>query len=424
MQQKNELGLDRRRFLGSSALGAAATLTAPAWLPRVTLAGTRGTARDTLVVVFLRGGMDGLTVCAPTGDANYAGLRPTIGIAPPSGTNGVVALDALFSLPAAGAALNAQYLNGTLAFVHATGLSDLSRSHFDKQKWMEFGVTGASSAGVTSGWLGRYLQTIAPIGSGLLRGLAVENTVPRSLAGGPACTAVPDPANFAMPGSAATAAARRAALDSMYSDEPFPLGPSALNAFATIDLLATIDFDNYVPSNGAVYPTTSFGAKLKAAAAILKANLGVEAIEADLGGWDHHNQQGPTGNGTMATLLGELAAALAAFEADLSDASGALDRTTLVCMSEFGRRARENASAGTDHGYGGLMLVMGGHVNGGQVITNWPTLAPAALLDGDLAITIDYRDVLAEVLADRMSATNLAAVFPSYTPAASWSVTR
>jgi len=307
------------------------------------------------------------------------------------------------------------FQSGHLAIVDATGLSDPSRSHFDMQRWLESGITGAMAGGIATGWVGRYLQTIAPAGSGLMRGLAIENAPTRTLAGGPACVAVPDPSNFTMPGQANTAALRRAALTTMHATEPFPLGPAALDSFATMDLLATIDFDNYVPANGAVYPNTPFGTKLKSAAALIKANIGVEAIQADLGGWDHHNQLGPI-QGTMATLMDTLSRALAAFELDLSDGAQTLDRVTLVCMSEFGRRANENGSGGADHGHGNCMLVMGGNVLGGQVVTNWPTLAPASLDHGDLAITIDIRDVLAEVLADRMACTDLASVFPGYAP--------
>jgi uncharacterized protein (DUF1501 family) len=116
----------------------------------------------------------------------------------------------------------------------------------------------------------------------------------------------------------------------------------------------------------------------------------------------------------MANLMDQLSNTLLAFYNDLS--GPVLDRTTLVVMSEFGRRVAQNASGGTDHGRGGALLVMGGHVNGGQVITNWPTLAPGALHNGDLEITIDYRDVLSEVLTDRMACTSLGTVFPGWTP--------
>lgn len=414
--------LDRRSFLGRSALGTAATLTAPAWLPKVSFAGTGGTSRDTLVVIFLRGGADGLTLCVPYGDAQLYNRRPTLAVQPPGSLNGATSLNGFFGLPPACLPLLPAYQAGHLAYVHATGLSDPSRSHFDMQRWMELGVTGVASPGVLTGWVGRYLQTIAPSGSGLLRGVGIGASLPRSFAGGPACVPVPDPSAFVLPGAAATAAARRAALTTMHLAEPPPLGPAALNTFATMDLLATIDFDSYVPFGGALYPATAFGAALKSAAALIKASVEIEAIEVDLGGWDLHSLLGPIA-GTMATKMDELARALAAFHTDLSDASNTLGRVTLVAMSEFGRRAGENASGGADHGHGNCMLVMGGHVNGGQVITNWPGLATGSLDNGDLAITIDYRDILAEILTDRMACTSVGTVFPSYVVGAPRNIT-
>jgi uncharacterized protein (DUF1501 family) len=406
--------LDRRRFLGRTALGTAAALSAPAWLPRVSHAGTAGTGRDTLVVIFLRGGADGLTLCVPYGDPELYNRRPVLAIRPPGNPNGATNLDGFYGLAPASVPLLPAYQAGHLAFVHATGLSDPSRSHFDMQRWMDYGVTGATSAGVFTGWVGRYLQTIAPVGSGLLRGIGIDGSLPRALAGGPACVPVPNPAAYTMPGASVTATARRNVLTTMYQGEPAPLGPAALDTFATIDLLGTIDFVNYVPYGGAVYPATTFGNALKSAAALIKANIGIEAIEADLGGWDLHSGLGPI-NGSMATKMDELTRALAAFHTDLDDPANTLDRVTTVAMSEFGRRAGENASAGADHGHGNCMIVMGGNVNGGQVLGSWPGLAPGNLDNGDLAITVDYRDVLAEILTDRMACTSLGAVFPSYT---------
>jgi uncharacterized protein (DUF1501 family) len=411
----NAFRIDRRRFLGTSAIGAAATLSAPAWLPRIGWAGTAGTSRDTLVIVFLRGGSDGLSMCPPWADPDLGGLRQALRIPPPGNQNGAIDLDGFFGFAPAMAPLMPAYQNGHLAVVHATGLSESSRSHFDMQRLMEFGVTSAGGEGITTGWAGRYLDTILPLSNNGVRGLGIENALPRSLAGGPKCVAAKDLAAFTMPGNPATAPARSTALTSMHAGEPFPLGPSALNAFVAMELLSAIDFEGYVPANGVQYPDTPFGKKLESAAALIKAGVGVEVIQADLGGWDHHNQQGPL-DGQMAALMEELAGTLADFERDLSDTNDTIGRVTVVVMSEFGRRAKENASQGTDHGSGNCMLVMGGHVNGGQVFSDWPGLADGELDDGDLAITIDYRHILAEILTDRMSCTDLAAVFPSFTP--------
>jgi uncharacterized protein (DUF1501 family) len=407
--------MDRRRFLGSTVVGAAAIASAPAWLPRVSYGSTVGPTRDTLVVIFLRGGADGLTLCVPYGDSELYNRRPTMAVQPPGPVDGAINLDGFFGLAPASAPLLPAYQAGHLAFVHATGLSDPSRSHFDMQKWMEYGVTSAGSAGVSTGWIGRYLQTIAPVGAGLLRGMGIGQLLPRSFSGGPASLAVADPGTFTIGGTASTASARRAVIQAEYAGEPAPMGLGATNTFDTMDLLALIDFANYVPANGAVYPTSTFGQALKSAAALIKAQMGVEVIEVDLTGWDLHSSLGPI-TGTMAMRMDDLTHGLAAFHADLDDTAQNLSRVTLVAMSEFGRRAAQNGSSGADHGHGNCMILMGGHVNGGQVLRIWPGLAPASLDNGDLAITIDYRDILSEVLADRMACTSLATVFPGWTP--------
>jgi uncharacterized protein (DUF1501 family) len=413
---RNAHDASRRQFLKIAAGGAAAIATSAA-LPRVVLgapgATGAGAGRDVLIVVFLRGGMDGLTTCVPYGDSELYNRRPTLAITPPGTANGATDLDGFFGLAPASVPFLEPYQNGHLLFVHATGLVDPSRSHFDSQKFMELGVIGSQSAGVDTGWVGRYLETIPPPGGGLLRGMTLTDTLPRSFDGAPSSLPIKDPSTFTLPGTASTTAARRATLAQMYSSEPDPLGAAALSTFATIDLLATIDFAGYVPANGAVYPATTFGTQLKTMAALIKADVGVECLAADLLGWDLHNQLGPL-TGAMATNLDQLSNAMRALYVDLGVD---IDHVTMVVMSEFGRRAAQNASLGLDHGHGNCMLVMGGHVNGGQVIRNWPGLALANLDSGDLAITIDHRDVLAEILADRMACTSLATVFPNYTPA-------
>jgi uncharacterized protein (DUF1501 family) len=406
----------RREFLGRTGSTAAGIAAAAAGLPRVALGARRplpgGGTSDTLVNIFLRGGMDGLSFCVPYGDAQLYQRRPTLAIQPPGGLNGALDLDGFFGLAPSAGPLRPLFQAGRLAFVHATGSIDPSRSHFDSQRFMELGVPGSQALGLDTGWLGRHLETTPAAGNGLLRGISITNQLPVSLLGAPATLPMQDPAAFTMPGSTATAAQRRLALTHMYQNEAPPLGAAALDTFATIDLLTLINFTGYVPANGAVYPNTAFGTSLKRAAALIKADIDVEVIEIDLGGWDLHNQLGPV-NGTMAAKLDELSRGLAAFDTDLAATMG---RVTLLAMSEFGRRAGENASAGADHGHGNCLLVLGGHVAGGQVIRQWPGLALANLDQGDLAITIDYRDVVAEILADRMGSTNLATVFPGYTP--------
>jgi uncharacterized protein (DUF1501 family) len=300
--------------------------------------------------------------------------------------------------------------NGHLAFVHATGSTDPTRSHFEAITRMEFGIPEQPIGSQSSGWLARHLQTAAPTGSGTLRGMVMDANTSQTFAGAPATLPIANPASFDFPGHPYTASARKAAVDGMYDGFGGLLEGAARATLESIDLMATIDFEGYVPANGAVYPVSTFGTKLRNLSAVLKADIDLEAAEVDIGGWDLHNQLGPL-NGEMAALLLDLSTGLEAF---YLDNLAAIDGIVVVVMSEFGRRVAENASLGADHGHGNAMLLMGGHIQGGLVHGNWPGLAPGNLVNGDLAITTDYRDVLGEILSVRLGSTSLDVIFPNH----------
>jgi uncharacterized protein (DUF1501 family) len=248
-----------------------------------------------------------------------------------------------------------------------------------------------------------------------LRALAFSYGLPLMLAGAPDTLPIPNPANFALSGSSSTAAARLAWLGTSFAGEPDPLKSSALNTQRTITQLSAIGIAAYVPAGAAVYPTSSFGTALRSTAALIRADVGVEAVQIDVGGWDTHSAQGPL-TGSMSTTMRTLADAIAAFHADMVGAAR-IGRLTVVVMSEFGRKAQENASQGTDHGHGNVMFVLGGSATGGRVLTQWPGMTAQQLYQGqDLQVTIDYRDILAEVVSRRLGNTRLDLVFPDYSP--------
>jgi uncharacterized protein (DUF1501 family) len=179
-----------------------------------------------------------------------------------------------------------------------------------------------------------------------------------------------------------------------------------------IDDLGKLDPDSYQPS-GIDYPESAFGRGLLQIAMLIKAEVGLETAAIDLGGWDTHFAQGVQ-EGLMPRLLAELSSGLGSFYSDLTHNMTSI---TIVVMTEFGRRAYENASLGTDHGHGGLMFLIGGGVNGGQVFTKWPGLSKENLIGpGDLAVTTDYRDVLGEILTGRLNNPLLDEIFPGYQP--------
>ncbi len=407
--------LNRRQFLGTSSAAAAALMSAPAWLPRVAYAQSENTSRDVLITIFLRGGCDGLSLCVPFADDDYYTARPTLNIPRPDSGDPFAAsdLDGFFGLPPAMTPLIDAYLAGHLLIVHACGQQDESRSHFDAQNFMELGKP--RDPGLFTGWIARHLLGTAPTNPNtVLRAISMSSALQRSLAGSPLALPIPDPSEFGVDGLPGTEAERLATLEKSYARGPVALRAVAENTLMTIELLKAIDFDNYVPGNGAVYPTGEFGNSMKSAAALIKAEIGVEAITVDLGGWDTHDAQEPR-EGYMANLMQTLASTLAAFHADLTAGSGI--NFTLTVMSEFGRVVKENANKGTDHGHGNVMLVMGNHIAGGQVLSNWPGLAPGNLFQGqDLEVTIDYRDILAEIVQNRLTNSDLSAVFPDFTP--------
>jgi len=395
--------------------GSAVALSLPAWLPRVALAQDYCSNRDIIVSIFLRGAADGLTLCPPHTEDAYYTMRPTINVPRPDSGSPFAAidLDGQFGFPQTLAGLLPAYASGHLLVVHACGSTDPSRSHFDAQRFMEVGKP--ADPALFTGWLGRHLAVAPPHKpNATLRGVGIGYGLQRTLQGAPLSLPVPDLDTFGLTGAVGSTAARAAVIQSAYALVDDPLRSAAQTTQATIDLLNTINFAGYLPAGGAVYPTGSFGYAMKTTAALIKADIGVEAISIDVSGWDTHNNQGSTA-GTMATLMTALGNGLGAFHADIFAGNGR--NVTTVVMSEFGRRPLENGSLGSDHGHGNVMFVMGPGIAGGRVLTQWPGMAPGQLFEGrDLQVTIDFRDILGEIVQHRLGNPNLGVVFPDYVP--------
>ena len=421
----NQLDLNRREFLQMSGLagviGASRALF-PRWMPQLAFrspermqASAGNGPGDVLVNIFLRGGMDGLSVVAPVGDgADYYDARPTLALPEPGRTGGALDLNGHFGLHPALASLKEIYDEAHLAIVHATGSIDPSRSHFDAMHFMEAGTPGSKT--IETGWIGRHLQSVAWQNDSPFRAVGMGAMVPAALRGPVTPLAIRSIADFHFKGRDNEVQRLQAALSSLYTIQApvTQLDQQAglvFKTMETIDRLLTVD---YQPANGVQYPDDEFGLGLQQVAQLIKADVGLEVACVDLGGWDTHENQG-TLDGEFNGLLTTLGQGLSAFYHDLRDY---VDNLTVVTMSEFGRRVQENGSRGTDHGHGNLMFLMGGGVKGGQVYTRWPGLASQALDDGDLAITTDYRDVLAEVVSRRLNNHALDQLFPGYTPTA------
>lgn len=402
--------LSRRDFLKLASAYAVAP-SVPAWMPRMAFA-PQGVEPpgDILVVVFQRGGMDGLNAVIPHGDADYYHRRTNLAIPEPqdgSDKTGID-LDGFFGLHPSLLPLKDLWDEKTLAIVHAVGSPDPTHSHFDAMDYMERGTPGEKS--ISTGWIGRHLQTAPWQNDSPFRAIGMGGVMQAALRGPVPVTTLQSIADFHLQGDASQLTEIRQRLAALYSLGS-SLDSNAVDTFSAVDLLSQIDVSNYVPVNGVVYPETEFGMAMKQVAQISKAEIGLEVACVDIGGWDTHNAEGQL-EGELPDLLNEFSTGLAALYHDLGERA---KRVTIVSMSEFGRRAQENASGGTDHGHGNCMFVMGGGVNGGKVYGEWPGLATDKLYGpGDLAVKTDYRDVLAEVVGKRLKNSNLSDVFPNY----------
>jgi uncharacterized protein (DUF1501 family) len=403
------------KFTNAGVLGVSSALF-PAWMPRLAFrAQNQPAPGDVLVAIFLRGAIDGLSAVVPYGEgAHYYDRRPTLRVLEPGqGDASVLDLDGFFGFHPALAPLKDVYDAGSLAVVHATGSIDPSRSHFDAMQFMEYGTPGNKTTG--TGWIGRHLQSVAWQNDSPFRAVGMGAMVPGALRGSVVPLSLRSIADFHLKGRTDELRRAESVLQQLYSvSAPAALlDKQAKLVFETVDLLKSINAGGYTPSNGAAYPTDNegFGLGLQQIAQLIKADVGLEVACVDLGGWDTHENQGTIG-GYFNELLGTLSRGLAAFHTDMGDR---MANVTVVTMSEFGRRVEENASSGTDHGHGNFMFVMGGGTLGGKVYSQWPTLAPEALNDGDLQITTDYRDVLAEVVGKRLLNPALDQVFPDHT---------
>lgn len=369
---------------------------------------------DTLIVLSMRGGFDGLSAIVPItsdGYADYLAQRPNIAVP----QSRLIDLDGQFGMHPALAPLKPWYDQNKFGAVVATGLPTPNRSHFEAMAQIEAAVPGSVAR---NGWLnrvmGRHHGALAPL-SALQVG---SNSMPTSMQGEEPALGLRSVQSFTLSGANTTStpnawdltpAKWATALNALSTQAIAPVVESTALTLRALSDVATVAA---APVGGG-YPGGATAGALKDVARLIKSGLGVKLVTLDVGDWDMHSGLGRVDNGWMFTNLTNLGQALAAFAADLGPA---MDNVTLITISEFGRRVQENQSGGLDHGWGNVMFVLGGHVAG--VKGRWPGLDKAALTaaNGDVQATTDYRAVLAEVLTKRCAAAvdDIAAVFPGY----------
>ena len=397
--------MKRRDFLNSMALGAGLVVpvSRSAWA-----ATSANPTRHKLVVVMLRGAVDGLNVVAPVGDDNYLRLRPTIGLSAPGLEGGALDLDGYFGLHPALAMLQPLWQQKKLAFVHASGSPDSTRSHFDAQDYMESATPGRKNT--PDGWMNRLVATLPGV-STPSRALSIGPVMPRILSGPSAAINLPN-------GASATRAnildrpAVGAAFDQLYaSHERFGRAyKDGKDAHKEV-MDASMNNEMNMADGGAPLPN-GFPDDAARLATLMRNDPKLQLAFVALGGWDTHANQG-AGRGQLANRLAPLGQGLAVLAQRLGPM---FDDTSVIVMSEFGRTARENGNGGTDHGRGNVMWVMGGGVAGGKVYGDWQGVGDGALNEGrDLPVTTDFRLVLAQVAERhlRLSDRQLVQIFPA-----------
>jgi uncharacterized protein (DUF1501 family) len=365
--------------------------------------------RRVLVTIFQRGAVDGLNMVVPHGESEYYALRPGIAIPRPGKQGGALDLDGSFGLHPAMAPFAELFKTKRLAVIHSAGSPDNTRSHFDAQDYMESGTPGNKST--RDGWLNRLMLAAERKPASPFRAVSMTQTLPRALYGRSPAVAMTSLADFSIKAGLYTPALKDGFEGIWEQNAKDTLAATGRETFEAVNFLKKADPAKYRPENGAAYPNSRLGRSLLQIAQLIKAGVGLEAAFAETGGWDTHTNEGGA-NGQLANLLRDFAASIAAFSTDLGQR---MDDVVVVTMSEFGRTARENGSRGTDHGHGNAMFVVGNSVAGGKVYGPWRGLRSDQLYEGrDLAVTTDFRDVLAEAAQKHLGVRDLNSLFPKY----------
>ncbi|MFO0727721.1 MAG: DUF1501 domain-containing protein [Myxococcota bacterium] len=386
--------MNRRQLLIGSGLMAGASV----WARAVRAQSSAGQPPQVFVLLFLRGALDGLGA-VPLVDAQLGRLRPGIALPPKR----PLSLDAGLGLHPALAPLLPLYKEKSLLLLHQAGSPDPTRSHFDAQDYAEAGAPGDKTA---EGVLTRVLAMLPRQERGL-RAVALEPTLPRSMAGSPEALAFDSLRDL---GASAARTTAHGTFESMYAgalDEALRgAGREAFEALRSFDQRV-----KRAPNNAEDYPKGPLGRHLADIAQLVRADVGLAVAATESGGFDTHVNQGQE-EGVLARRLTELGGCLAAFARDLGPA---MERVTLLAMTEFGRTVKENGSGGTDHGHGSVMFLLGGGVRGGRVIGAPRSLAEADLFEGrDLPVKTDFRAVLGETF-HQLWGVDDRSLFPGFT---------
>ena len=369
--------------------------------------------RDLLILVLLDGGLDGLYAVPPHAEAALRSQRPALALPDPGRPGGVIDLDGQFGLHPLLAPLEEIYREKQLAIVHACGSPDQTLSHFEASLTLQTG--GSDSDALATGWLARHLacvdadsrtaRSVHP-----LRAVTFSATLPQVFAGSNAAITLPALSDLRLEIPSVWSPNWESVLSQLYSRADHLPGRYGRDALKLLEHVRLLQENEGGTVSGSPFDNSSLGRQLSEIAQLIHLDLGLEIAVVRAGGWDSHQGQVES----IEPLLQSLGKSLRGFWQAMGNT---MQRITVVVMTEFGRRGAVNLAGGTDHGRGTVMLLIGGGIHGGQVCSRWPGIRTDQLDDnGNLRVTTDSRDVLAEVVSKRLQNAAVSSVFPDFTP--------
>lgn len=401
--------MNRRKFIATTGCVTASLMLSRLLSQEKILESVSG---KILVPIFLRGGMDGMSLIVPYNDPQYYNVRKATMVPKPGQDNGAIDINGFFGVNHRAKALLKLFENNCLAIINSAGNPKNTRSHFTEQDvWETCTITDYIRS---DGFLNKYLSNSQNKNS-ILRGISFGDNLPRIMRGNAQTFSLRSIDDlFIGEKDKATAAI---ALESAY--QPKAGEESLINKAGTNMLKGLKEIRQAigaVADSKIVYPTTLLGKQFKDAAKLIKSKLGIEIIEIDIPGWDTHQNQGSV-TGTFGNKIQDLSDGLLAFYQDLENK---MDDVLVLVFSEFGRTVQENGTNGTDHGGGNCMLVMGGSIpktihGKNKFVNEWAGLELDKLNQGrDIKDTVDFRNIFGEVLNKHLGYKEIKNIIPDF----------
>ncbi|MGK7898108.1 MAG: DUF1501 domain-containing protein [Xenococcus sp. (in: cyanobacteria)] len=396
--------MKRRKFLEHLALATGGMLIPVGRQTWVARSANQVNNPQRLVVILLRGGIDGLNVVVPHQEPNYYDLRPAIAIPYPGEPQGVIDLDGFFGLHPALSDLVPLWKRKNIAFVCNSGSPDNTRSHFDAQDYIESGTPGRKST--SDGWMNRLLANLPA--DRITQALNVGITTPKILQGTMAVANL-RPGKNSLHKLPIDRPAINQAFARLYNDDS-ELAQAYRKGIEAREIIMAELQPEMNSASGNANSVNGFVDDAKEVGKLIRSDARTQLAFMNIAGWDTHMGE----KNILQHSLPHLGKGLATLIKELGHI---YSNTAIIAISEFGRTVKENGNQGTDHGHGNVMWLLGGGIRGGQIYGKWEGLEDSTLYEGrDLPVTTDFREVISSILVNHMaiSQSKLGNIFPGY----------